>query len=148
MLKITENIKLGKLVGSSCNAGGNGGSSNYNDLENKPMINGFELTGDQTGSDLGLIDSASDSWQYVNGPFGCFDTFDLSGKEDGNLQIYASPNDITFATSSIPLNLLAKTYFNESPTVGTADSFENASDDTLMTKAQVIEYVQSVLNNF
>lgn len=144
MLKITDNIKLGKLVGSS---GGSGGSSNYNDLENRPMINGFELSGNKTGSELGLIDSASESWQSVNGEFGCFNTFDLSGKEGGNVQLYASPNDISVATSGIPLNLLAKTYFNESPTVGVADSFENASDDTLITKAQVIEYVQSVLNN-
>lgn len=141
MLKITDNIKLGKLVGSS------GGSSNYKDLESKPTINDIELTGNKTGSELGLIDTASDSWQYVNGPFGCFDTFDLSGKEGGNMQVYASPTEISLATNSIPLNLLPKTYFNESPTVGMADSFENASDNTLITKSQVIEYVQSVLNN-
>ena len=32
-----------------------GGSSNYNDLTNKPSINSVTLSGDQTGSDLGLI---------------------------------------------------------------------------------------------
>lgn len=34
--------------------GGPGGTSDYNDLENKPTINGRELVGDQTGDDLGL----------------------------------------------------------------------------------------------
>ena len=34
--------------------GGGGGSSDYDDLINKPQINGHELTGNKTGADLGL----------------------------------------------------------------------------------------------
>ncbi len=35
---------------------GSGGTSDYNDLTNKPSINSVTLSGDQTGSDLGLVD--------------------------------------------------------------------------------------------
>ena len=34
--------------------GGGGGTSNYNDLTNKPQINGNTLTGNKTSADLGL----------------------------------------------------------------------------------------------
>lgn len=34
--------------------GGGGGASNYNDLSNKPQINGVELTGNKSSSDLGI----------------------------------------------------------------------------------------------
>lgn len=34
--------------------GGGGGTNNYNDLENKPTINGVTLIGDLTAEDLGL----------------------------------------------------------------------------------------------
>lgn len=37
---------------------GSGGTSDYNDLTNKPSINSITLSGDQTGSDLGLVDEA------------------------------------------------------------------------------------------
>ena len=36
--------------------GGGGGTTNYNDLTNKPSINGVELVGDQTPQDLGLAE--------------------------------------------------------------------------------------------
>lgn len=34
--------------------GGGGGTSNYNDLSNKPQINGVELTGNKTSEDLNI----------------------------------------------------------------------------------------------
>lgn len=37
-------------------AGGGGGTSNYEELTNKPSINGNVLVGDQTGEDLGLAE--------------------------------------------------------------------------------------------
>ena len=37
------------------NAGG-GGTKDYNELDNKPSINGNVLVGDQTGEDLGLAE--------------------------------------------------------------------------------------------
>lgn len=36
-------------------SGGEGGTSNYNDLDNKPKINGVTLSGNKTSSELGLI---------------------------------------------------------------------------------------------
>lgn len=47
-----EAIKAALLFGSS--GGGSGGTSNYNQLSNKPKINGVELSGDKSGTDLGL----------------------------------------------------------------------------------------------
>ena len=35
--------------------GGSGGTTNYNDLTNKPQINGVTLEGDKTGEEIGLI---------------------------------------------------------------------------------------------
>lgn len=34
---------------------GSGGTTNYNDLENKPQINGVELSGNKSGNDVGLV---------------------------------------------------------------------------------------------
>ncbi|MFQ9668607.1 hypothetical protein [Thomasclavelia spiroformis] len=34
-----------------------GGTTNYNDLENKPQINGVELSGNQSGNNVGLVDA-------------------------------------------------------------------------------------------
>lgn len=34
--------------------GGGGGTSDYDDLIDKPQINGHELTGNQTSADLGI----------------------------------------------------------------------------------------------
>ena len=36
------------------NQGGGGGTKDYNELENKPTVNGVELIGDMTSQDLGL----------------------------------------------------------------------------------------------
>ena len=44
--------------------GGQGGTDNYNDLSNKPQINGHTLTGNKTGSSLGLA-STSDLESYL-----------------------------------------------------------------------------------
>lgn len=49
-----QNITIENNVISS--TGGSGGTSDYNDLENKPSINNVILEGQMIGSDLGLID--------------------------------------------------------------------------------------------
>ena len=36
---------------------GSGGTTNYNDLENKPQINGVELSGNESGNDVGLVNN-------------------------------------------------------------------------------------------
>lgn len=50
LLQLKEAIEQG---------GGTGGTTNYNDLSNKPQINGNTLSGNKTGAQLGLA-SASD----------------------------------------------------------------------------------------
>lgn len=44
----------GLLLARQLGAGGGGGTTNYNDLSNKPKINGVELQGNKSFSDLGL----------------------------------------------------------------------------------------------
>ena len=46
------NPLLAVLFAKSKNGGGAGGTSDYNDLTNKPSINGVELSGNKTSSDL------------------------------------------------------------------------------------------------
>ena len=43
-------------IASKVVAGGPGGTTNYNDLTNKPQINGTTLQGDKTGTNLGLME--------------------------------------------------------------------------------------------
>lgn len=51
-------------VSSIEEGGGGSGTNNYNELENKPSINGFVLVGNKTGADLGLA-SQSDLEDYA-----------------------------------------------------------------------------------
>lgn len=37
--------------------GGGGGSTNYNELDNRPQINSTTLTGNKSASDLGLAEA-------------------------------------------------------------------------------------------
>lgn len=46
VMNIADEIAKGNVVG-----GGGGGTKNYNDLENKPKINGVELSGNKTSAD-------------------------------------------------------------------------------------------------
>lgn len=57
------------LIGS-LSSGGSGGTSNYNDLSNKPSINGVTLSGDKTTSDLGLKFSDLEDVNIGNNPTG------------------------------------------------------------------------------
>lgn len=52
----TKDFRLiqGMLVGNANNQGGSGGTSNYNDLSNKPSIDNVELVGNKTAEALGL----------------------------------------------------------------------------------------------
>lgn len=59
---------LQKVVKTYSYGGGGGGSSNYNDLSNKPKVNGVTLSGNKTGLDLQLavvLESSSNT--TVNG---------------------------------------------------------------------------------
>lgn len=50
IINIADLIADGKIPGG----GGGGGTTNYNDLTNKPTINGVELSGNKTSDDLGI----------------------------------------------------------------------------------------------
>ena len=49
-----ETLLMAVLAGRSKNGGGSGGTTNYNDLTNKPQINGVTLSGNKTSADLGI----------------------------------------------------------------------------------------------
>ena len=55
MLRSTGWIDITKTGG-----GGGGGTTNYEDLSNKPLINGITLRGDKRADDLGLLSSSND----------------------------------------------------------------------------------------
>lgn len=54
-----ETLLLAKQLGGSSGGGGEGGTTNYNQLTNKPSINGVTLSGNKSLSDLGAM-SAED----------------------------------------------------------------------------------------
>ena len=52
-----EKTKTTKFLGSfslSKNGGGAGGTTNYDNLTNKPKVNGIVLSGNKTSADLGI----------------------------------------------------------------------------------------------
>lgn len=66
--------------------GGSGGTSNYNDLTNKPKINGVELVGDVSTDDLNINLGASDYVDLTNKP--SINGVELSGNlTDADLNI-------------------------------------------------------------
>jgi len=50
-----ETYALAKAYTDSHGGGGGGGTDNYNELDNRPQINGTTLTGNKSASDLGLV---------------------------------------------------------------------------------------------
>lgn len=50
------------------NGSGEGGTSDYNDLENKPKINGVTLEGDKSSSDLGISVPSVDNETIIDSP--------------------------------------------------------------------------------
>ena len=50
-----EIIAFVKSYVDSHGGGGGGGTNNYNELNNRPQINGTTLTGNKSASDLGLV---------------------------------------------------------------------------------------------
>lgn len=58
-LIFTLNMTTVADVESIEQTGGGSGTLNYNDLYNKPQINGVELAGNKSSSQLGLLDPAA-----------------------------------------------------------------------------------------
>ena len=67
---------------AAIDSGGGGGTTDYNDLTNKPSINGHTLSGDMTSDDIGVqskIDNQydpSDEEVIINGGAGSNNTYD------------------------------------------------------------------------
>lgn len=71
--------------------GGGGGTSNYNDLSNKPSINGHVLTGNQTAADLDIPGATyEDATQSTHGLMSTTDKIKLDGIE-ANANRYVHP---------------------------------------------------------
>lgn len=95
-------------------SGGGGGTSNYNQLTNRPQINGITLSGNKTGADLGLIDApltpgtsgqvltsdgqGGQSWQTPQGGGGAVDDVQINGTSIVNQGVA----NIPLATNSDP----------------------------------------------
>lgn len=54
-------------IATAISQGGGGGTSNYNDLSNKPSINSTTLSGNKTGAELGLASTADISNINITG---------------------------------------------------------------------------------
>lgn len=88
------------LVGSLSSGGGGGGTTDYNDLSNKPSINGVTLSGNKTTGDLNLPNELSE-----------LEDVNLSHLVGGNLYCLAinyvstpvSPNDNKWEPFLLPL---------------------------------------------
>ena len=53
-------------------SGGGSGTSNYNDLENKPKINGVELNGNKTTQELGITGNVQADWSVEDKTSGAY----------------------------------------------------------------------------
>ena len=58
---------LGAIATAITQGGGGGGTTNYNDLSNKPSINSTTLSGNKTGAELGLAGTADISNINITG---------------------------------------------------------------------------------
>lgn len=58
------------LLGKKSSGGGGGGTTDYDNLENKPSINGVTLTGNKTTADLNItVEVASITEEQINEAF-------------------------------------------------------------------------------
>lgn len=78
---------------------------NYNDLSNKPQINGVTLQGDVTPSELGLVTPATEAVQSVNGETGNVvldgNDIDYDSTKTINQQIDAVAASINYPVTSV-----------------------------------------------
>lgn len=59
---MSVNLGETKITDIFKTTGGTGGTSDYNELTNKPQINGVTLTGNKTSEDLGIITGITDAY--------------------------------------------------------------------------------------
>lgn len=120
-------------------AGGGGGTSNYNDLTNKPSINGVTLSGDKSTSDLGIViptvptnvSAFTNDAGYIN---------DVSGKQD---TLVSGTNIKTINNESI----LGSGNINISGG-GENNYLINTNDGQIRADEETIELLEYIYNNF
>lgn len=97
------------------NAGGGGsGTSNYNDLSNKPSINNTTLSGNKTSSELGLQSETLGSWTAGTAtthstPAGTDTVLQALQKIDNNQRL--DETNISSLTDHIKFDSTSKTYY-------------------------------------
>ena len=151
MLKITDNIKLGKLVGSSGSSGGSSGSSNYEDLENKPSINGITLNGNKTSAELGVLDLNTSEAQIIKSPLLVetgFLIFYNNTPIGGFMRNTDGSVDFGVVDIATKFNFIGKNLnIAYTPTITNPTTLADLPDNALLTKAQVQEMINNALNN-
>ena len=100
--------------------GGSGGTSNYNDLTDKPKINGVELVGDLSTDDLNINAGASDYVDLTNKP--SINGIELSGNK-------------TTADLNIKEGTTNYTELNNKPTINGVELSGALTSDDLKIKA-------------
>jgi len=95
--------------------GGSGGTSNYNELNNKPSVNGVTLVGNKTTEDLG-VEIITDYDDLENRPV-------ESGDLDIDAVVYPLPEDLT-------------EYVTESEFTETLSNYTNTTDLTTLLNAK------------
>ena len=99
--------------------GGGGGTSNYNDLTNKPSINGVELSGNKTTSDLGIDKTAVGLGNVPN--------VSTNDQTPTFTQASTRNNIASGEKLSVILGKIAK-FFNDLKTVAFSGSFSDLSN--------------------
>lgn len=104
-------------VSSIDEGGGGSGTMNYNELENKPSINGFVLVGNKTGAELGLA-SQSDLEDYATN---ASVVAGLATKQDA-----LSSSQLSAVNSGITSELVTQIGTNTSAIAGKQDALSSA----------------------
>lgn len=111
--------------GTIHSVGGSGGTSSYNDLTNKPKINGVELVGDVSTDDLNINTGSSDYVDLTNKP-------SINGIElSGNVELDLGTNDYIELQNKPKINGvelsgdLSSSDLNLEPSGGVVDVVDN-----------------------
>lgn len=66
MMAVDQIARMMALDAAQSGGGGGGGTDNYNDLTNRPKINGVTLTGNKTTSALGIVENVQADWDEAD----------------------------------------------------------------------------------
>ena len=140
---MSVNLGETKITDIFKTTGGTGGTNDYNELTNKPQINGVTLTGNKTSEDLGIITGITDA--YTKEETQSLIESSITGKADktyvdGQLDLKADKSttytktEVDNSISSITQNINAK--------------FANKADKSdTYTKEETISAIQSNTSN-